>query len=198
VQTGRDACEQAVAHTGSAVVGQPTRCANAPDLTEPIVGFRKWRIHDGPSLWSEFANSVWQPGVMRARCLQDQDHFPHTPRSAPTQAHTGDAPQPYCRCGIYAWLTLPVMWCQPAYSEPATVIGAVRAWGRIELHEEGLRAQFVTPACFALPPGCEKRLRRDVALVARNFGVKVVSVSELEELAEDPAVQTPTPLAPTA
>jgi hypothetical protein len=170
-----------------------------PDLIEPIIGFRKWRISDGPSLWSEFASSVWRPGVMRAHCLTEPDKFPHTPRSAPYRAHAGEAPQQQCRCGIYAWLSLPAMWARTAYAEPATVIGAVRAWGRLEVHEDGLRAQFATPACFALPPGCSKRDQRDLSLIAQYFGVRTVSISELEKLAERSAVQAPVSLlSPTA
>ena len=63
-----------------------------PDLVEPVIGFRQWRLCDG-ELWSAFADWRWTRGTNTARCI------------AADATHSEDAPVSACTCGLYAWYT---------------------------------------------------------------------------------------------
>lgn len=85
----------------------------APDLIEPIVGFRHWRSVE-EALSSMFSMTAWQTSQMTARCTFG-DHDPaHTPSSD-------------CTCGIYAYYE-PCPRTASALSRDL-VGGAVVVWG---------------------------------------------------------------------
>jgi hypothetical protein len=56
---------------------------SAPDLVEPIVGFRQWRLN-GHTLSSLFADVPWRRNELRARCRVGG----HDPRKAPSHKRT--------------------------------------------------------------------------------------------------------------
>ncbi len=148
----------------------------APDLIEPVIGFRKWRL-TSRGLTSPYIPLPWSRPVMEARCywsplLAKQDRV--------KGAHL--APHPTCRCGIYADYEpkprppLPYVW---------SVFGIVTVWGRIELHREGMRAQHARVEALALSAEWALRQRRGIERAAADLGVDLVDYRSLGERAED-------------
>jgi hypothetical protein len=118
---------------------------HAPDLIEPLVGYRQWRLHD-TTLCSPFRDYEWTRGVNTARCALEPGH------ADPAPAHE-------CACGIHAWY-------RPAprlgYATPDLVGGAVLLWGAVELHPTGMRAQYAAIVALVLPLAHTPKRRRVV------------------------------------
>jgi hypothetical protein len=139
---------------------------DVPDLIEPVIGFRQWRMRD-EALWSPFVNERWEPRLTTARCLA---HIPHRDRP----------PAHECTCGIYAWYHP----C-PRLASALTgdlVSGAVVLWGRIELHPTGMRGEHAAIVALALPLSRGAKRRRLVRL-AESLGVDVVPTRALQAAA---------------
>ena len=108
--------------------------ARAPDLVEPLIGYRQWRLHR-TTLRSPFVDYEWVRGVNTARCDLGA---PHAER----------APGRTCVCGLHAWYRpCPRL----GYATPDLVAGVVVMWGEIELHPTGMRAQHAAIVALALP-----------------------------------------------
>jgi hypothetical protein len=121
-------------------VAQP---AHAPDLVEPLVGYRHWRIEEA-ALWSPFAPYRWLRGVNTARCALEAGH----PDLPPGHA---------CTCGLHAWYRpCPRL----GYASPDLIGGAVALWGDIELHPTGARAQYAAIIALVLPLSRTSKRRR--------------------------------------
>jgi hypothetical protein len=69
----------------------------------------------------------------------------------------------------------------------------VTAWGRIEAHATGLRAEHARVEALGLPPGNEPLRRRSVQLIAERLGVPLVPRDDLA----DAAAQFGAPLPPS-
>lgn len=123
-----------------------------PDLVEPVIGFRQWRLCDG-ELWSAFADWRWTRGTNTARCI------------AADATHSEDAPVSACTCGLYAWYRPCPLLASAATSD--LVSGAVAMWGAVELHATGMRAEHAVVVALALPlVRAAKRRRVDQAALA--------------------------------
>ena len=129
----------------------------APDLIEPVLGFRQWRL-DGDGLRSVHVDQRWTCRSVEATCR--------------ARAHPGrPAPVSGCTCGIYAWYRR-----VPRLASAGTddlVSGAVVLWGAVELHHDGMRAQRAEVVALALPPWAGRKRRRLVD-VAEALGVPAV------------------------
>jgi hypothetical protein len=135
--------------------------SHAPDLVEPLIGFRQWRIDD-VALWSPFADYRWVRGVNTARCALDPGH-PDLP------------PGHQCSCGIHAWYRpCPRL----GYATPDLVGGAVALWGEVELHPTGVRSQYAAIVALVLPLSRTHKRRRVVA-IADAFEVDTVAARQL-------------------
>ena len=135
--------------------------SKAPDLIEPVVGFRLWRLCDG-SLRSMWAPDIWSSATMSARC--DVGAAP---------------PQDRCMCGVHAWhRQVPFTATNPVRE---LVAGAVVLWGRVAVHETGLRAEHARVVALARPLGRRKRVA--VEDVAAALGVPVVAHRQLVRVA---------------
>ena len=122
----------------------------------PIIGYREWMLV-GDEIVSPLARTPWDAGPMYAECLPSCREALGLWRAA--SAHSGPAPAPGCVCGIYALVTPH----RPRGRERlALVRGAVVLWGRIELHQRGMRAEFARMVTLALPSS-----RRHAEAVAR-------------------------------
>ena len=149
---------------------------DAPDLIEPVVGFREW-VLIGDELSSPLARTVWGAEPVEAECLPG-------PRRAfglwkrPAE-HLGPAPDPECVCGIYA-LFAPE---RPRHRDRLAVVrGAVALWGRIAVEERGMRAEFARIVALAIPAsprGADAPIRR----AAERLGVEAVPARRLPEAA---------------
>jgi hypothetical protein len=143
----------------------------APTETRPIVGYREW-VLVGDEILSPLARTPWEAGPMHAECLPSCRGAFGLWRTA--SAHPGPAPDPGCVCGIYALFTPG----RPAGRERlALVRGAVVVWGRIELHQRGMRAEFARIVTLALP--ASRRHADAVARVAELLDVEAVRARDL-------------------
>jgi hypothetical protein len=137
----------------------------APDLIEPIVGFRNWRLMDGV-LASPHSGVPWHEPVLCARCLR----FDHR------------APEHDCDCGV------------SAYHEPQLrfstvdfrgVSGIVTLWGRVEVHADWMRAEFARVEALAVYSRWSRRQLDAVAAAAAELGVATLDLHEQADAARD-------------
>jgi hypothetical protein len=154
----------------------------APDLIEPVVAFRAWRVIDD-RLLSPYIPCRWEGPVMHAECYPANRALvfgrgwldaPHEP------------PHPDCQCGIYAYHH---PGAQAYYGEWEWVEGVVSLWGRIEAHRDGLRAQHARVCALGRRLGPVER-------IARRLGVELVARGELREAAARYGAPLPAALAP--
>jgi len=156
------------------------RC-QAPDLLEPVLGFRQWRLHDG-GLWSPYSHVLWTTAEQRAHCSAGR----HDAAAAPVNS---------CSCGIYAYYNP----CpRTASAGTADFVGGVIAvWGRIELHATGLRASHARMVALELPLLRGVKYRRLLA-AAERVGVPVVRRRHLRAVASEHGSPLPRSLQPPA
>ena len=153
----------------------------APDLVQPVIGYRLWRLGDDDALYSPYVEERWQRGVHTATCRAERAD------------HDEPAPGPDCSCGLHAWYEP----C-PTLSWAATrhlVAGAVALWGDIELHPFGMRAERGMVLALALPPWSGTKPRRITELAAM-LDVEAVPARRLEAVARRHGAPIPPGLAP--
>ena len=152
---------------------------SAPDLIDPVIGFRQWRLAEG-RLCSPFSDVRWDETVVDAVC--------------PLGAHRPeDVPAEGCSCGIYA-LYEPC----PRTASTATadlVAGVVVVWGTIQLHGNGMRAGSCRIVALELPLS-RGRKRTECVAVAEALGVPAVRHRELRSLAARHGAPLPLALRP--
>jgi hypothetical protein len=143
----------------------PANLVEAPDLIEPVVAFRKWRVVDG-RLRSLYEPIFWLDPMQQASCRAAN-------RANPSHA----APHAGCTCGIYASH-------QPDYEFPTIdyrgVSGIVTAWGNIEVHDDGIRAEWVQVEALSVYDRWTKRQIDAVRTVAEDLGSDVIDLYDLE------------------
>ncbi len=144
----------------------------APDLTAPIIGYREW-VLVGDELLSPLARTPWDGEPMRAECLARCRRAAGLWRRA--LPHPGPAPDPACVCGIYA-LVAPYPPRTPG--RVAVIRGAVALWGRIEVHERGMRAEVAQMVTLAVP-SASRRVEAALREVADGLGVETVGPKHL-------------------
>jgi hypothetical protein len=144
-------------------------------MRRPVIGYREW-VLIGDELISPLARTAWTADPVRAECLPGCRTARNLWRE-PT-AHDGPAPDPGCVCGIYAM-------CTPGqlrgHDRFTVVRGAVALWGRIELHQRGMRAEYARIVALALP-----RARSSEPVVrqaADRLGIPAVPAKSLEQVA---------------
>jgi hypothetical protein len=103
------------------------------------------------------------------------------------------SPDPRCQCGIYAYHRPrlrayygEVWWCE----------GLICAWGRIEVHADGLRAEHARVEALARPPHDDPRVVPTVESIADRLAVPVVDRAELPEVAVRIGAPVPASLLP--
>ena len=147
-----------------------------PDLIEPVVAFRSWRVVDG-ALRSVYLPVFWTEREVKATCMGAEAPDADAPRTAPP-GH--EVPDRGCTCGIYAYY-------EPDKNFPTVdyrgVIGIVSLWGTIELHEDGMRAEHARVEALALYSRWTTRQIEAVREVARELGVDLVDLDEIEDAA---------------
>ena len=166
-----------------------TALDRAPDLVEPVVGFRAWRMVDD-RLLSPYIPCRWEGRDMHAECWPANRSLLFG-RGWLTEPHP--SPHPACRCGIYAYHRPGV---QTYFGEWEWTEGVVSAWGRIEAHADGLRAEHARVQALALPPAREPARRRAVRRIGERLGVELVDRDELESVAARLGAPLPASLLP--
>lgn len=127
-----------------------------PDLTEPIIGWRRWFVRfdeatEEPYLASGIGLGVRWPmrEALGAQCLNDPFGMGVTPDGARQTLPPPciDPPRPSCRCGVYACSYRPK---RPPRDRHKQLTGKVALWGRVVRHERGYRAQYGYPLTLGL------------------------------------------------
>ena len=153
----------------------------APDLVQPLIGYRLWRIGDD-GLWSAYVDERWRRGVHTGVCLAGA-------------AHRDAVPGHDCTCGIYAWYgrCRTLSWAATSH----LVAGAVSLWGDVELHPFGMRARHAMIVSLVLPRrrGTKQRWIKDVAV---DLDVEAVPARCLEAEALRHGSPVPAGMAPGA
>ena len=161
----------------------------APDLVEPVVGFRAWKVIDD-RLLSPYIPCEWEGPQMHAVCYPANRSLLHgegwldVPHASP---------HPACRCGIYAYHQ---PGAQPYYGEWLWVEGVVTVWGRLEVHRDGLRAEHARVEALVLPDEGDAARRDAAAVVAARLGVRLVERQAMERTAAQVGAPLPRALLP--
>ncbi|MEA2172318.1 MAG: hypothetical protein QOF76_5618 [Solirubrobacteraceae bacterium] len=132
-----------------------------PLFNECVVGYRYWSVVRD-TLEPISVGPAWRPGVNTAIC-----------HAKTTTAERHAAPASGCDCGLYARHAIPPPPHQAWAPGKTYVLGAVAAWGNLEVHRSGLRAEHAQILALASPwPGARPpslRLSRDTKIVAASF-----------------------------
>ena len=172
----------------------------APDLIAPVVGFRQWRVATDelgkPELRSGgVGDTRWKIGTNRAECklarLAEKGTYAPSLITAQSAERPHQAPGHDCACGIYGMHALG----EP--DDPTLPSGAIAAWGRIEVHPGGFRAEFARPLVIALPtePTSEEAVRA-IQAAAAHYGVPCVEPEQLIRAASELGRPVPKDLRP--
>lgn len=161
--------------------------APPPHLHGKVIGFRGWTL-DGYKLLSANRRQHgmhWEIGENKAVCKIDQRiQFlgGRDPRRGRPPAH--EAPHPDCECGLYAYFE-PRRENNPHnFRKDELIWGAVAAWGRIEVHADGFRAEYAQPVVLAYHP---RQPYEDVIAaeaIASEWNLPFVRLDELPAEAE--------------
>jgi hypothetical protein len=154
--------------------------ADAPLFAEAIEGVRVWEAiesEDGePLLRAWVQDSAWPcDGPMRASCVGAWRRLPteHVPPHGP------------CTCGIYAlhpWRGSGELLGNLARCD-AGVVGAVRAWGRVELHHSGFRSEWARPSRLFFTGELGEADLRTLKRVARAYDLELYRADTQPRLA---------------
>jgi hypothetical protein len=156
--------------------------STAPDFATAVVGYRAWQLGPGGVLFPLAlpAAPPWEPAVNRARCFASRGHDGH------------QAPATNCICGLHALHDLDDG--RLKLGHPA--VGAIAAWGEIEVYAAGFRAEYGSVIALTHEPsrstGPPSRLRE----AARRYGVRLVSLADLQAEASEFALPLPDEILP--
>jgi hypothetical protein len=145
------------------------KASDAPVLPGRLYGLRAWTVGGGTRLESLAQQGAWASGSKptKARCAAGRGHR---------------APAHDCGCGLYA-LHPTVGECQSSFDKArrsartggagGDVFGIVAAWGEVELHESGFRAEYARPHALLLPAGHRDGYARRVKALAAGHDAQV-------------------------
>lgn len=146
--------------------------ADPPVVPGRIHGLRQWALDNAkpPHLRAMVHDQPWPQGgaPFAARCV----------------SHSHAAPGAHCSCGIYAWHPRPdnAEYAFPSRDWRGSVTGIIEAWGEVEVHHDGFRAQFARPRWLVLPAGADRQTRARVAKAAGAYGAEVITCASAAEL----------------
>jgi hypothetical protein len=165
----------------------------APDFTEPIVGYRTFRLvkrsQHNYGLVSPHARTPWPSAEMKAECSVKPKVPEGLVLTTPLKPHP--APAKDCGCGIYAYFEpCPVPKHRSDYfmyygDEGKEVEALVTLAGRIEVHETGMRAERARVCAIGLNANLNDDERTGLARIGEQWGAPVVPQSQLPALASE-------------
>jgi hypothetical protein len=171
-----------------------------PTFSQCVIGYRRWMLDVLGQLRPIAMQdpTLWTPGINEARCLVGLlvvrgQRSPH------------EAPGFDCGCGLYGWHELTSITNRPDAGRFAEedmqlrsipVIGAIAAFGRLEVHATGFRAQYAGVVALAWQLGMSPRVRGIVQRVADEYGVACVALADLEREASRHGSSLPTDVRP--
>ena len=195
--------------------GVQTLVESPPLFAGPLYGIRVWHAswEGGDVHLTGFNGERWVGGgaPTHAECVRDG-------RTEPDH----HAPVASCTCGLHAvhpdedgarWID-----AYSGYGATPSLVGIIAAWGTIEVHADGFRAESARPVAICMPaharPGSDlARLaqtladRYDAELLPAASGARLVALCHergygldpalVENLISTPGPSTPTPRTPT-
>jgi hypothetical protein len=149
----------------------------APDFASEVAGYRAWQLAPGGVLFPLAIPGAppWQPGVNRARCFAGRRLDVH------------EAPGAGCKCGLHALHDLHDRRLELGHP----VVGAIAAWGEVEVYAAGFRAQYASVIALADQPSGSARARGRLREAALRYGVRLVSPDDLDAEAAEFALPLP-------
>lgn len=151
-----------------------------PDLTQRVVGFRQWYVDLDDFLIRPVGMSdspPWLPGPQLAQCW------------ATTTGGYRTACLPVvndeCHCGFYALHNLRDAEGYGGIDSDRAVQGIVTGWGRIAVHCDGFRAQYIEIMAIIMPPRIAKNTERALFYksVADRYNVPLMAYDRAESYA---------------
>lgn len=92
-------------------------------------GYRLWGLEDSKLLSLGAGKGAWKPGWNKAVCAIHEDHR---------------APVSDCECGFYAYRSIQAPRDEYSHLDSAgLVFGTVAGAGKLEVHSEGFRAEYL-------------------------------------------------------
>ncbi len=154
---------------------------------QAVVGYRTWAVDAEGWLLPFSLGAIagpWRPGTNHATCHYAKWRTPGgathsssgTRRAAVRDVH--EAPHPRCMCGLYALADA----ADPRLprNDPELALGAIGAWGDLEVHRDGFRAQYATVLALAASPRAPAHLLGRLERAAARYGVELVAPGLLE------------------
>jgi hypothetical protein len=156
------------------IAGPEVVATEAPDLIEPVVGFRNWRIYDAGGLSSPHLPVPWPGRVLHAECRRFErvEHLLEEPHSAPNAE---------CGCGISAYYAPTDDFSRVDFRG---VSGIVTVWGTIDVDPGGMRAEHARIEALGFYQRWSRRQKEAVRGVAADLGVDLVELDELGPAAD--------------
>lgn len=161
-------------------------------FSECVIGYRSWVVGAGDELWPlSSTRRPWQPGINTARCncvsrgssLKSEWSW-YAGRRVLEPAPGHPAPQGDCDCGLYSWRRPVKAWHTDArYASAQRVGGAVASWGRLQVHDNGFRAEHACVVTLGYPPGATLDAVAELERLAARYRVDLVALGELEQAA---------------
>lgn len=175
-----------------------------PDLIQPVIGFRTFCSDDGLLRSSGAGDAIWDPDVTIAECEGfDKVHALAFYESSgePAKAKTPHpAPDKNCGCGLYAYHKPAHLFAAVGLfgPRPSRIKGAIAAWGRMEIHPTGFRAEKARVVALALDDLCagDPKRREQIEQLACIYGARAVPSYLLTEEAYKYGIATPKKLRP--
>ncbi|HEX8105005.1 MAG TPA: hypothetical protein VF533_20455 [Solirubrobacteraceae bacterium] len=145
----------------------------APDLAAPLVGFRAWRL-GRDRLLSPYIPCRWEGRTMHAECY-DANRSLTRGQGWLDEPHV--SPDPRCQCGIYAYHRPGL---RAYYGEWAWAEGIIAAWGRVEVHHDGFRAEHARIEALARPDRADDpAVRATIERIAHELDVPLLARDQL-------------------
>lgn len=162
-----------------------------PEVPGKILGWRSFRIDKDDILSSLFINSgKWMPGVNKAICkfnnnqqevynvITGEFSFLEDPFALPDH----DAPHSDCHCGLYGYHEYNLNLQQGNN----ICIALILAWGEIDLHSTGFRAEYAEIKALVYNNGSPDSWENKyiVTKIAKKYGVPAICIDDAEREAE--------------
>jgi hypothetical protein len=187
-----------------------------PVLTGEVVGYRQWRVTPDLELRAAAhrGRDVWSLGENAAVCRRMCDPVSGSIFSTlvgPIAAPCDDTPGPDCECGFYGLHSPNDLWYgssalstlsglftfSTGLDDPDPLVsGVIVAWGKMQVHHQGFRAEFARVAALAIPES-----KRDAAVaraVAAAYDVPCVPAKALPKIGDEFGSTVPEGLRPPA
>lgn len=172
-------------------------------LKRPVIGYRGWYLESGKLRSYNGSFGYWHLGENEAECLWEKFHTgigiwgmhalyagPNPRRRPPPEAHDPPGPSLACECGYYAFHSFDKV---PGYGN---VWGVVLGRGRLAVHSDGWRAQYVKPVVLAYAPHQSVEQVNQLQAIAGEWDVPVVQRDQLEVVAREYGDSVPEELRP--